>query len=111
MADSTDEMAPSWASGIGVFAGIAAIIGGAHQAIEAIAAIVNDLCCVGAVPLVVNAYFATGSGDWYEQGTRKESLVSGWRAACEQAGATWGGGESPTLPGLIEPTEIDREEA
>lgn len=41
MADSTNEMAPSWASGIGVFAGIVAIIGGAHQAIEAIAAIVN----------------------------------------------------------------------
>lgn len=79
----------------------------ADIAFDSVAAIVNDLCCVGAVPLVVNAYFATGSGDWYEQGTRKESLVSGWRAACEQAGATWGGGESPTLPGLIEPTEID----
>lgn len=79
----------------------------ADIAFDSVAAIVNDLCCVGAMPLVVNAYFATGSGEWYEQGTRKESLVAGWRAACEQAGATWGGGESPTLPGLIEPTEID----
>jgi phosphoribosylformylglycinamidine cyclo-ligase len=79
----------------------------ADIAFDSVAAIVNDLCCVGALPLVVNAYFATGSGEWYEQGTRKDSLVSGWRAACEAAGATWGGGESPTLPGLIEPTEID----
>jgi phosphoribosylformylglycinamidine cyclo-ligase len=69
--------------------------------------VVNDLCCVGAIPLVVNAYFATGSGEWYGKGTRLESLVSGWRAACEAAGATWGGGESPTLPGLVDPDEID----
>lgn len=79
----------------------------ADIAFDSVAAIVNDLCCVGALPLVVNAYFATGSGEWYSQGTRPESLVSGWRAACEEAGATWGGGESPTLPGLIEPAEID----
>ena len=32
-----------------------------NVAYDTVAAIVNDLCCVGAVPLVVNAYFATGS--------------------------------------------------
>lgn len=79
----------------------------ADIAFDSVAAIVNDLCCVGALPLVINAYFATGSGEWYSQGTRQASLVAGWRAACEAAGATWGGGESPTLPGLIEPAEID----
>lgn len=79
----------------------------ADIAFDSVAAIVNDLCCVGALPLVVNAYFATGSGDWYGKGTRLESLVTGWRAACEASGATWGGGESPTLPGLVEPNEID----
>ena len=31
-----------------------------HVAYDTVAAIVNDLCCVGALPLVVNAYFATG---------------------------------------------------
>ena len=36
-----------------------------NVAYDTVAAIVNDLCCVGAVPLVVNAYFATGSSDWY----------------------------------------------
>src|SRR4051812_6329371 len=31
---------------------------------DAVAAIVNDLVCVGALPLMVNAYFATGSASW-----------------------------------------------
>jgi phosphoribosylformylglycinamidine cyclo-ligase len=30
-------------------------------AYDTVAAICNDLCCVGALPLVVNAYFATGA--------------------------------------------------
>jgi phosphoribosylformylglycinamidine cyclo-ligase len=75
-------------------------------AYDTVAAIVNDLCCVGAAPLVVNAYYATGSGDWYA-GERADRLRDGWRRACEDAGATWGGGESPTLPGLVDPAEIE----
>ena len=75
-------------------------------AYDTVAAIVNDLCCVGAAPLVVNAYYATGSGDWYA-GERADHLRDGWRRACEAAGAVWGGGESPTLPGLVDPAEIE----
>lgn len=78
-----------------------------NVAYDAVAAIVNDLCCVGALPLVVNAYFATGSAAWYEQPARHASLLTGWRDACIDAGATWGGGESPTLPELIEPAELE----
>jgi phosphoribosylformylglycinamidine cyclo-ligase len=70
---------------------------------DTVAAIVNDLCCVGALPLVVNAYFATGSSQWARYG----SLVAGWRRACEEAGAVWGGGETPSLSGIIGPDEID----
>ncbi len=73
---------------------------------DTVAAAVNDLCCVGALPVVVNAYFATGSASWYEGG-RHDSLVTGWAAACEESGAAWGGGESPTLNGLVLPDEID----
>ena len=76
-------------------------------AYDTVAAIVNDLCCVGALPLVVNAYFATGASDWYERRDRHEDLLAGWRQACEDAGATWGGGESPSLPGLVEPGDIE----
>ena len=76
-------------------------------AYDTVAAIVNDLCCVGAVPLVVNAYFATGSSDWYADEDRNGGLLKGWREACEHAGATWGGGESPSLPGLVAPEDIE----
>lgn len=73
---------------------------------DTVAAVVNDLCCAGALPLVVNAYVATGSASWYE-GSRHASLVAGWRRACEDAGAAWGGGESPTLAGLVAADEVD----
>lgn len=76
-------------------------------AYDAVAAIVNDLCCVGALPLVVNAYFATGSSEWYEHAGRHIALLDGWRRACTDAGATWGGGESPSLPGLLDVDEIE----
>ena len=78
-----------------------------NVAYDTVAAIVNDLCCVGAVPLVVNAYFATGSSDWYADEERNEGLVRGWREACVDAGATWGGGESPSLPGLVATEDIE----
>lgn len=79
----------------------------ADVAYDAVAAIVNDLCCVGALPLVVNAYFATGSSRWYREGARAASLVEGWRRACADAGCAWGGGESPSLPGLLDEREIE----
>jgi phosphoribosylformylglycinamidine cyclo-ligase len=74
---------------------------------DAVSAIVNDIICVGALPLVVNAYFATGSPDWYSAGGRFEALVEGWLRGCDDSGATWGGGESPGLSGIVEPSEID----
>jgi phosphoribosylformylglycinamidine cyclo-ligase len=79
----------------------------ANVAYDTVAAIVNDLCCVGALPLVVNAYFATGSSDWYAIGERSAGLLRGWREACEDAGAVWGGGESPSLTDLIAADEIE----
>ncbi len=79
----------------------------ADVAYDAVAAIVNDLCCVGALPLVVNAYFATGSSEWYAHGGRGEELIEGWRRACADAGCTWGGGESPSLPGLVSEDDIE----
>jgi len=74
---------------------------------DTVAAIVGDLCSVGALPLVVSAYFATGGGSWYGVPGRHKALVAGWRRACEIAGATWGGGESPSLSGLVSDGEID----
>jgi phosphoribosylformylglycinamidine cyclo-ligase len=79
----------------------------AHVAYDTVAAIVNDLCCVGALPVVVNAYFATGSSDWYADEERHTALLAGWQRACVDAGATWGGGESPSLPGMVAGPEIE----
>jgi phosphoribosylformylglycinamidine cyclo-ligase len=76
-------------------------------AYDTVAAICNDLCCVGALPLVVNAYFATGASEWYREGERGAALIEGWRKACVDAGCTWGGGESPSLPGLLDEREIE----
>jgi phosphoribosylformylglycinamidine cyclo-ligase len=74
---------------------------------DAVAAIVNDVISVGANPLVVTAYFATGDASWYANRDRSFDLLNGWRAACEEAGAVWGGGESPALPGVVTPAAIE----
>jgi phosphoribosylformylglycinamidine cyclo-ligase len=86
------------ATGISRFADIAR---------DAVAAIVNDVISVGANPLVVTAYFATGDASWYGNRKRSLDLLNGWRAACEEAGAVWGGGESPALPGIVTPAAIE----
>ncbi|MFI5937778.1 AIR synthase-related protein [Actinoplanes sp. NPDC051494] len=70
-------------------------------AVDAVAAIVNDVVSVGANPLVVTAYFATGNAAWYTGKYKSLQLLAGWQHACEQSGAAWGGGESPALPGML----------
>jgi phosphoribosylformylglycinamidine cyclo-ligase len=79
----------------------------AEVAYDTVAAILNDLCCVGALPLVVNAYFATGASEWYAQGERSAALLEGWQRACVDAGCVWGGGESPSLSGLVSEQDIE----
>jgi phosphoribosylformylglycinamidine cyclo-ligase len=74
--------------------------------IDCVAAVVNDLCCTGAVPVTVSAYVATGHASWYS-GSRHASLVAGWADACERIGAAWVGGESPTLSGIVEERSAD----
>jgi phosphoribosylformylglycinamidine cyclo-ligase len=76
-------------------------------AYDTVAAILNDLCCVGALPLVVNAYFATGASEWYSEPQRSLALLQGWQRACVDGGCTWGGGESPSLSGLVGEQDIE----
>jgi phosphoribosylformylglycinamidine cyclo-ligase len=78
-----------------------------HVAYDAVAAVLNDLVCVGALPLVLNAYFATGSSAWYEHSERADALLTGWRRACDDAHCAWGGGESPSLTDLLAPEDIE----
>jgi len=74
---------------------------------DVVAMIVNDLIVVGAKPQVINAYFATGSSDWFEDEQRAKDLIEGWAKACNLSGATWGGGETPPLRGVIQEGTID----
>jgi phosphoribosylformylglycinamidine cyclo-ligase len=74
---------------------------------DTVAMIVNDLIVVGAAPMVVSAYFAVGDSHWFSDKKRARDLIRGWARACALAGATWGGGETPTLSEIVDPTTID----
>jgi len=74
---------------------------------DTIAMAVNDLVTVGATPLVVQAYWAAGGSDWFNDGERAAALVAGWKRACDQCGVSWGGGETPALAGIVESGRID----
>lgn len=74
---------------------------------DAVAAIINDVISVGALPVVVTAYFATGDAAWYGDERKSLELLRGWQEACEKSGAVWGGGESPALPDVILPHSIE----
>jgi phosphoribosylformylglycinamidine cyclo-ligase len=74
---------------------------------DTIAMAVNDLVTVGATPLVVQAYWAAGGSDWFDDAARAEALVAGWKQACEQCGMSWGGGETPALAGIVEGGRVD----
>jgi len=74
---------------------------------DTIAMAINDLITVGATPLVVQAYWAAGGSDWFGDAERAQSLVAGWKQACDICGVAWGGGETPALAGIVEAGRID----
>jgi phosphoribosylformylglycinamidine cyclo-ligase len=74
---------------------------------DTIAMAVNDLVTVGAAPLSIHAYWAAGSSDWFSDVPRMEDLVRGWQAACDVCEASWGGGETPALAGVVAAGSID----
>src|SRR5664279_1813253 len=73
---------------------------------DTIATIINDLISCGAQPLVISAYWAIENNDWLADTERMNDLIKGWKSACDLAGASWGGGETPTLKGIIEPNTV-----
>jgi phosphoribosylformylglycinamidine cyclo-ligase len=74
---------------------------------DTIAMAVNDLITVGATPLVVQAYWAGGSSDWFADTARATDLINGWKTACDVCGVSWGGGETPALAGVVAEGTID----
>ena len=77
-----------------------------HIAQDTVAMIVNDMITLGALPLAVAMHLGAGSSDWFMDDRRAGDLVDGWRAACELARCAWGGGETPTLTGIVDPATV-----
>ena len=77
-----------------------------HIAQDAVAMIVNDMVTLGALPLAVAMHLGVGSSDWFNDERRTTDLVEGWRKACQLARCAWGGGETPTLSGIVESTTV-----
>ena len=74
--------------------------------IDTVATIVNDLVTCGALPISVAMHAAVGDSGWFADEQRTGDLVAGFAEGCQQAGAVWGGGETPTLRGIVEPETI-----
>ena len=77
-----------------------------HIAQDTVAMIVNDMVTVGALPLAVAMHIGAGSSDWFRDRRRADDLVDGWRRACELSRCAWGGGETPTLVGVVAPEAV-----
>jgi phosphoribosylformylglycinamidine cyclo-ligase len=73
----------------------------AEVAQDTVATFVNDLISVGATPVVSNAYWSSNSYDWLADKKLTTDFIKGWRAACDEAGIVWGGGETQSLSGIV----------
>lgn len=74
-----------------------------HIAQCTVAMIVNDMITLGALPLSVAMHLAVGVSSWFSDEKRCGDLIDGWKKACALARCTWGGGETPTLKGIVDP--------
>jgi phosphoribosylformylglycinamidine cyclo-ligase len=74
--------------------------------IDTVATIVNDLITCGALPVSVAMHAAVGDSQWFADTERAKNLVDGFAEGCRQAGAVWGGGETPALRDVVVPTSI-----
>ncbi len=74
--------------------------------IDTVATIVNDLITCGALPISVAMHAAVGDSAWFSDRNRAGELAAGFADGCKLAGAVWGGGETPALPGIVTPEGI-----
>ena len=70
-------------------------------AIDTVATMVNDLITCGALPISIAMHAAVGESAWFADAARMNALVEGWAHACKKSNAVWGGGETPTLRGIV----------
>ncbi|MDP3015111.1 MAG: AIR synthase-related protein [bacterium] len=70
---------------------------------DAVAAIVNDLITLGALPISVAMHLAVGNSNWFNNEKLSKDLIDGWEHACNLSKCVWGGGETPTLKDIVYP--------
>src|SRR5436309_14418253 len=74
--------------------------------IDTVATMVNDLITVGALPISIAMHAAVGDAEWFADVRRAAELADGFAEGCRQSMAVWGGGETPTLRGIVNPETI-----
>jgi len=74
--------------------------------IDTVATIVNDLITSGALPVSVAMHAAVGDSEWFGDERRATDVADGFAQGCRLAGAVWGGGETPSLRGVVNPDAI-----
>jgi len=77
-----------------------------NMGIDTVATMVNDLITCGALPISVAMHAAVGDAKWFEHSQRNADLAEGFAQGCIDAGAVWGGGETPALKGIVNPDAI-----
>ena len=70
---------------------------------DTVAMIVNDMITLGVLPQDVAMHLGVGNTDWFQDETRSEQFILGWKEACLMARCSWGCGETPGLKGIILP--------
>jgi phosphoribosylformylglycinamidine cyclo-ligase len=74
--------------------------------IDTVATMVNDLITVGALPISIAMHAAVGDSAWFTDLQRSADLAEGFAQGCRASNAVWGGGETPTLRGIVDPNTI-----
>jgi len=74
---------------------------------DTVISIVMDLTSVGARPLIIMSYWAVGNSEWLSDKKRTRDFIDGWKKACDSEKISWGGGETPTLNGIVSQNTID----
>ena len=74
--------------------------------IDTVATMVNDLITVGALPISIAMHAAVGDAEWFADEQRAADLADGFAQGCQASQAVWGGGETPTLRGIVNPQTI-----
>src|SRR5690348_7364017 len=74
--------------------------------IDTVATMVNDLITVGALPISIAMHAAVGDSAWFKNEQRSAELAEGFAEGCRLSDAVWGGGETPTLRGIVDPQSI-----